>query len=361
MPQGKYSNWPKYALARLQRGGIKMSLRPLVSWEPLRDPKEGYSLLIGCNAPLAEMLGANLRMLSRQKLDHLDRIYVVFDRPPEELPIPVEARMRELFPQLPLEFRFYNAKQVAVSKRLGLPWVYAWMSWCIGLAECRTRYALMHDFDAMLLRDDIIEERYRVIRETQAEFCGIRTYEGGGVYHDDGLVTTFELMFDAKFIRDNYHPVELVNTIRPFKGRYVDFDILLHIQSKAGKKHVLPIDEEHMVHPSQVIDHFTRISHFPNYVPPPSSSVLMVPYFLHLSDRSEPMRDLTQSLAASADGKVQFFPRVVDFSRLSRPQAAWLKKQANRLEQAVFGQMRPEVQAYFDAISAMVERQPISA
>ncbi|HSU65295.1 MAG TPA: hypothetical protein VLJ39_00360, partial [Tepidisphaeraceae bacterium] len=96
--QGKYSNYLQFTAARLHRAACLRTLGRLVEWEPLVDPEPGYSIVHACNTPLAEMLGANLRLLERQRLDHLRQIFVVFDRPSTQIPIPIEAQIRSEFP-----------------------------------------------------------------------------------------------------------------------------------------------------------------------------------------------------------------------------------------------------------------------
>ncbi len=111
------------------------------------NPRRGYSIVIGCNTPLAEMLGANLKMIERQRLENLDRIFhrarsaAIGDALPDRI-----CNCARAF-DLPLRFVYYTDHQSETARKVGQPWVYAWLSWCLGIAAARTRYCFLHDFD----------------------------------------------------------------------------------------------------------------------------------------------------------------------------------------------------------------------
>ena len=178
--QGKYTTIASYAKTKCQRAVLRALLRPLIRWRPMAAAQEGCTILIGCTAPLARMLGATLAMLDRQQMPCVREVIVVVDRPAASIGFDVEHVMCERFPRLPLKFIFYTPLQARVLGLISWGWAYAWLSWAIGLAHTRTRYAFLQDFDAMLLRPDFIEERYRAIRERQVQYLGLRLYSGGG-------------------------------------------------------------------------------------------------------------------------------------------------------------------------------------
>jgi hypothetical protein len=290
-------------------------------------------------------------------MENLDRIIVVFARPKEEIPCPIEQQMRQAHPSLPLEFIYYSPTQARVSKSVAKTWVYSWLSWCLGMAASRTQYCLLHDFDAMLVKPDIIESRYDEIRRRGVEYCGVRNYIGNGINSEDGLVVTFELMFDVAFVRRTFRPVELVNIIDIYKGRSVDFDSLLYIQTKAGKSVILEIAEEDMVHPQQVICQFTDLTQRKGWIPPESNNLLFVPYFLYVAGRPESLASTREELRQLSHDHLAFFGQQMDLSRLSVSHVDWISKQAQRLEAAVAGSVRADVHEYLSALRAYVERR----
>jgi hypothetical protein len=351
---GKYANPLKFHLVRARRAAIRRVISPFRRWRPLDDPESGYTILIGCNAPLAAMLGANLQMLSQQDLTDCDKIIVVFDRPAGQIEYPVERVMRERFPSLPLEFLYYPRRQAKVFGALRWAWIYSWASWMQALAACRTRYALLHDFDAMLLRRDIIQERYREISRRGAQWCGIKYYKGNGVVADDGLVTTFEMMLDVPFVRERFRPIDAFNHVAVYNGRTVDFDTFLYAQTRGGKSFVLPIAEADMVHPSQVICQFSALSRTGRYAPPNGGNLWFVPYFLYLSGEPASMERATADLLTTRDRTIPFFGGRLDASLLTQAQFDRVVKQVGYLERAVAGEVRPDVQAYLDAIGRLL-------
>lgn len=359
--EGKYTSATKYWLTKARRAGLRAMLRPLLSWRPLDEPEDGYSAIIGCASGLAPLLLTNLRMLARQQSPNLRKVLVIWDRRPTPQTEEVSAQARREYGRLPLEFVHYTPAQARVLAAVGWGWCYSWLSWSIGIAAARTRYALLHDFDAMLIRPDILEERYEAIRQRQDQYVGIRNYLGNGVYECDGLVTTFELVFDVSFVRERFQPIDLFNHVTVYKGRMVDFDTFLYAQSQAGRTSVLPIAVADMVHPSQMICQYTDYMNRRGYVPPEHNNLPMIPYFISLSGRDAMMDDLCGQLESGGGSAPTLLGRRLDLSRLTPVHARWITEQAKRLEQAVFGQVRPRVARYCSAIENHVFQRHATA
>ena len=363
----KYTSEFKYRMVQVRRAVLRRMIRGLVKWEPIQQPQEGYTIVIGCNTPLGRMLGANLHFLARQDLEHLDRVLVVLDRPREKMPHDIEPALRQRFPSLPLEFVYFSQKQADVVAKVRWPWVNSWLSWSIGIGMARTRYVMLQDFDAMLIRRDIVEERYRAITSGKHQFIGVRFYGGNGVVPDDGLASTFELMLDAQYLRERFRAIDAFNHVTRYKGRRVDFDTLLYCQTKGSLNSVVTIDEEDMVHPSQVICQFEEFYQGRGERVPASNNLAIVPYFLYVAEEREVLADLTVQMEAAGPGTrtVRFFDRELDLSGLTEAHVAWLAKQAYRLERAMGDDVRPDVKRYFKALDQFVARakgrQPVLA
>ena len=355
VPGEKYQSEIAFRLAQLRRLPIRSAITRLVRWKPLEHPRDGYTIVIGCNTGLARMLGSNLKFLSRQNLRNLAQIFVVLDRPRAGIPDDIEPVMRARFPKLPLEFLYYNRVQRAVCSTIRWPWVQSWLSWSIGIERLNTKYALLHDFDAMLLRPDIIEERFQAIRERKHEYVGVRFYSGNGITSEDGLATTFELIFDAQFVRQQFVPLDLFNHVVRFRGKRVDFDTLLYAQSIAGKASTLEVAETDMVHPSQLICHFEGLLNGRHRVPP-ANNLLMVPYLLFAADEPAIMQQMTRDLEQGGGCTVPFLGTSIDLSGIDPALLRWLAKQAYRLERSDTGQIRDEVTRYFAAADEFIAR-----
>ncbi len=354
--KGKYTNPIRFAAVKAQRAMMRTVFQPLLHWKPLDHPKPGYTVIIGCNGQLAAMIGADLRMLNHQDRSNLKKILIVIDRPAYKISFPVEQTLRDQYPDLPLQFVYYTPTQTRILSAIGWGWAYAWLSWSIGISLTETRYALLQDFDAILIKSDTLEQRYQTIVERGDEYLGERWYSGGGVELEDRLVMTPELMFDAVHVRQHHRPIDLFNHVTVHDGRTVDFDTFLYAQSRGGKKSVLPLPEEDMVHPSQMICQFTHLMAGRGTLSPERNNLLMVPYFMYVGGEPIPMIQ-QQSFLHECDGRsVPFFGKMLEIGRLSEAHRAWMRKQAYRLEMAFHGSSRPEVEAYFDTLDCIVAR-----
>jgi hypothetical protein len=298
------------------------------------------------------MTGAVLRMLQRQHRTNLDRILVVFDRPRERIAFPVESRMCERFPDLPLTFLYYNPQQARTLGAIAWGWAYAWLSWSIGIAHTTTKHAILQDFDALLLRPDMLEERYSTILSRSDEYVGTRWYSGGGVEEEDRLVVTPELVFDAGFVRQQFRPIDLFNHITIHNGRTVDFDTMLYAQSLGGKKSVLPLTEQEWVHPSQMICQY--VEHVNGRSVPPRNNLLMIPYFMKFGGESDLFDRVLGDLRAGRHENLFLFGRPISLKSMPLAHAQWLKKQAFRLEEGFGSHPPPDVQEYFESIEECV-------
>ena len=355
--RGKYTSPARYAAAKVSRAMLRAAIRPLISWKPMTSPRDGYTVVVACNSRLTPMLGVNLRLLAAQTPDRLRELILVFDSVRTPAHEDLERRVAAEHPHLPVRYIYYTPVQQRVTRTINWGWVYSWLSWCTGLSAATTRHVILHDFDALLIRRDILEERYAEILRRGHEYVGVRFYEGNGVVADDGLVTTFELILDAAFVRANFRPIDIFNHIAMHRGRSVDFDTFLYAESRRGTASVSEVHEEDMVHPSQMICQFTDQQRLPALE---TNILLLVPYFIYASGDPGPLREQHRALAGRRGRVVEFFGRSLDLSRLSLVHAQWLTKQAFRVERAVAGEVRDEIRAYFELIEAMVTEAPTS-
>ncbi len=342
----------QYAKKVLARRAMSAVIAPLVRWEPLADPRTGYTVLVGCNHKLSGLLMANLSTLARQRRENLHEVILAIDGSEAEVGFNVTERAARVAPSLPVRVIHYNDKQRAASRKIDWGWVYAWMSWCIGIASTTTRYAMLHDFDALLLDPNVLEDRFREIQARKVQYLGIAYHAGGGTRESDRLCRTFELMFDAQFVRSHNKPIDLFNTMRWMGGRRVEFDTFLNAQHMAGERDIIPLPPEHMVHPSQMICQFVDYCQGRGRVPD-NNNLMMIPYYEYLGGDVSLMADLTQQMQAGARSSVTLWNRTMDVTRFSEPHRAWMRKQAMRMEESLSPAPRREVVAYFDAIDGI--------
>lgn len=350
MPAGGHT-LSHYLRKHALREGLRALIAPTVRWEPLRDPREGYSVLIGCHRELGKLLLATLATLGRQRTEHCKEVILSIDGDLRELGDGFEQRARSAAGGLPLRFLELSPGARRIIRRIDWGPVYAWNNWARGVAACTTRHALLHDLDALLIDPSVLEERYRLIRERNVEYLGIAYHGGGGTKPEDRLCRTFELILDAAFVRAHHRPIDVFNKMWSIDGRRVEFDTFLYCQHRHGTRDVAELHEERMVHPSNMIGQYTDYRNRRDRIPP-HTNLPMIPYYEAAGGDDTLIVDLTRALRASSTGVIDLWNWTLRFDRLPIAHRQWMRKQATRVETLLFGGVRPNVHVYFDAIEA---------
>lgn len=347
MTEEKYTGDLSFARARLSRRLLRGLLAPLVRWRPLEEPADGCTVVIAASRRILPVLRANLSLLRRQDLTGFREVVVVIDAAPGQVDPDLESSLRRAYPEIPLRVIRYDRRLATVARAADWGWIYSWASWSLGIAAATTRWVALHDLDALLIDRGVLRSRYEAARERSATYFGVRHYTGGGITEKDRLVTTFELVLDAEFVRRTFRPIALFNDVRRHEGRRVEFDTFLSAQSLAGTRWMEPIDERAMVHPSQMICQY--VEHVNGRrVPRTTHNLFMIPYYYELGGDPAPMRSVIADLRSS--GRAELFGRPVDATGLTREHVAWYRKQAERVELTLHGGMRTEVSEYFSAV-----------
>ncbi len=357
----KYATALQFHWARAYRALIRLAISGLVRWRDVPRDLDRYTIVLGCHSGLGEMLPGNLACLARQDLSHLAETLLVFDSPGGPRLQKIQREIAGQFPALRCRVLLYSPLQRWVTRGIGWAWVNCWLSWCLGISASRTRWVMLHDFDAMLVDSQFIEKRFRAVRDQPCEFLGIRYYDNPstGLHPADELVGTIELLLDAGFMTRTFRPIDIFNHVTAFAGRRVEFDTFLWAQSRAGRKQVIPVELDDLVHPSQMICHYAYLLQHDRRLPLDGNSLMLIPYFMSVGGHPELMRTLTEQMAAAAaDGRahdtVSLHGRSLDLAPLRMDHLDWLVKQARHLEVAMFRAVRPEVARYLDALQSFV-------
>lgn len=339
----------KLGFTQARRLPIYLLIRDLVKWAPLETPLEGYTVVIACMKALAPVAVANLQLCARQECPGMRELLLVFDCPPGEIPPAVARAVEDASRSIPVRLLGYDRRRHRAARLINWGWVYSWMSWSLAIAEARTRAVVIHDLDAMPIHPSLFEQLHDHWSEEQAEFCGIRRYEGtNGVTGDMGLVTTFELVLDAAYVRSRFRPFDLFNKLALVDGRVVDYDTMLYAQSRSPRRVVRPIDEAHLVHPSQLICHYTDLIAGRTDFRGRGSSLPILPYFFELGGDPSLMQAVGPQIDAEGprSGRIRFLDRDLWIEGIPPDLWAWFEKQIRRVEQALHGRTRPEVERY---------------
>lgn len=329
--QGKYTNALRYAMAWAYRKALRARIRNLVRWDPPGELGPGCTAVIGVCSAMPDVLLSNLTAMRDHAWPDLREVIAVADTPRGGLDPDLERQAAAILRPIPLRLLYHSEHQHAVARRIALPYVYCWLSWCIALGHCKTRVALLHDYDALILGDRL-EARYREFIESGAYVQGISWYGGNGITAEDRLATTFETFLDVSWVR-HYHPIRLFHELRIVGGRSRDYDILLDVQHNdvpPEKRTISPMGPADLMHPSQMVHQYTMFRRQPGDALP-SFSIPMIPFFEALHAGPAPLeRSLRQLRGRQAGSKTFAFLRddlLINFSRLTTEQVDWALKQ----------------------------------
>jgi hypothetical protein len=340
----------RLGLTRLKRLPIQLAIRNLVSWEAHAPDADGYTVTVACMRELAPVAIANLGLIGKADATRMHELVLVFDCPVDQIPAAVQQAVREspLAPRITL--LGYDKMQHRVGRWINWGWVYSWLSWSLAIRHTRTQALIIHDLDALSLDPLHFERLYTNWAESGAQFCGIQQYNWNGIDAAMGLVTTFELVLDASFVRRNFRPSDLFNKVKLVDGRVVDFDTMLDAQSRSPRRAVRPINENQLVHQSQLICQYTNFvagrTDFANR----THGLPVLFYLLHLGGHSTPMASAGSFLADNRVRTIPFAGRPLHVDGIHAISWAWFEKHIRRVEQSLFGATRPEVEEYLRGI-----------
>ena len=355
--RSKYKNWLQFYKAFVVRGALRAYLRTLLRWSPLENAEPGYSVVIACNYNLREILHANLKLIAKQDHASMRALFIVFEVTEDEFPEDFRQRVLREHSSLPIQFVFYNRYQSRGLRAIDWPWTYAWMSWCKAIALCRTRFLILHDYDALPIRRDFFEDRFRRIAEGGKTYLGCSYYCYNGFVPADELATTWELVIDVGFVRERFAPVDAFNQVKRLGDRLLDFDTFLFMQKCAGKTEVIQAEvPQELVHLSQVISQHTQVL---NGRQKSADNVLFVPYMLFVSGSPEPIEQMSETLKMSSWPNLVYFGKPIQTVALDWSHADWIGLHIRATEVALVGAVRPAAERYCTELLKYVERSRI--
>ena len=343
------SDYAKVAWKSIKRTPITRRLPGLVNWAPMESPMEGYTVVIAAMHRLWPVVVANLKLISKMRRSSMHEVIVVVDVDEAGLPELLRHaidRLREA--GLPIRMLHYSDAQLRVARSIQWGWVYSWMSWSIGIGAAETKRVILHDLDALPIDEGLFERLYAAAEKTGSQFQGIRAYRANGVTAEMNLVTTFELVLDAEWVRANAEPHEGFNQATVVDGRYVDFDTWLAVQHRSPVRTLEPVSADALVHPSQLICQFTDHVAGRGGRTSPTNRLPILAYFVHLGDPDFSLGDLAFAIADSRTRSATMWGRETDIGSIPAEGWAWMEKQIRRLEQHLYGATRPEIEDYLE-------------
>lgn len=347
MVVSRFREYAKTAWKQARRAGMQTRLLGLVSWQSLSSPSPGYTVVIAAMHRLWPVLVANLQLIARMDLTGMREVVVVFDCEEQEIPRVVRDQIADLAGRgLKVRLMGYTAKQAAVARSIQWGWVYSWMSWCIGIGSASTRWVLLHDLDALPIDEKLFQHLAQTAQRHDVQFQGARFYAGCGVVADMGLVTTFEMVLDAQWLRGHSVPYDGFNKVRIVDGRSVDFDTFLSVQRRAPRRRVEPIAEHQLVHPSQLVCQYTDHIAGRRDRTSPINRLPILAYFMRLGDPSSDLNTLASGIADPERESVLLWGKPLNIGSIPPETWAWMEKQIRRVEQHLYGATRPGIEDF---------------
>jgi hypothetical protein len=347
--RGKHKSSIKHCIAWLRRSWIRRRIRGLVRWKQLTDPEPGCTAIIGMCSRLPDVMAANLLCLHNSRWPALKKIVIAVDTVRNEGFAKIEVEARAICPTVGVEFIYYTEHQLKLATQLQLPFVYAWLSWCVALATVTTEHALIHDYDALIL-GQTLEQRYKQFVDSRSKIQGVSWYNGNGVLPS----------IETAWLRAT-QPIALFNKMGLKDGRSIDYDTLLYVQDRllVRERTMVPMNLEEMVHPSQMIHQYTMFRRHPGRSMP-CFSMPMIPFFMYLSGKKEAIPFASNALRRQPRSSVDLLGdgTQFNFDRLILGHVDWALKQ---MVQAFIAMKTPAlnvVYQYGEALYAIVGALP---
>jgi len=313
--------------------------------------------VLGCPWALRELLEVNLRFLSRQDQEGLRRVQVVFDRCERPGGEELAIELRAAFPDLPLTFRFLDPLAGSWVERLDRSKFYASLCWVTGLAECETRYAVLHDFDLYPLRPDLFRTLYAGMRSRGWRFSGSELTHYDGLDDEDGLIGTWQLGIDLEWLRQHHSPLDCFHAVREVGGRAVDLDAFSALQAATPARGLVPdLSPGDFVHVRNLVSTYLKLAR---------GSTTAIAWRLHAlwhlrsltRDGADLLEEVRQAMDQARSSWLEVRGQRVDFSGVHPTCANVLERDVVRLERALWGEVRDSARDYVAAFRSFLERQ----
>lgn len=340
---------------KIKRGVLKSILSPLLTWRPLENPLEGYSIILGVPWALRHLLPVNLEFVQKTDIDQLHRIHIVFDRPEQDGGNEFMAIMRESFPKLPMTFRFHPPVAGKIVERINQSKFYASMNWTLGLSQCETRYAVLHDFDLYPLKPNYFTSMIAALGDRQLRFTGLELTHFDGLNDTHGLIGTWALGIDVAWLRQNFRPIDCFHAVEKINGRYFDLDAFTFIESRTPERALVDVvTAKDAAHVRNLCSTYLRFN---------KRESVDVVWRLHLMwyldslcSHTDRLNQIINLMDAAQSPFLQVEEITVDFAPTHVTCANVLRDELLPMERFLFGQPRPLVLDFADSFERFLWR-----
>jgi hypothetical protein len=337
------------------RESIKLFLRLILRWSKLEKSIDGYSIMIGVPWALRHLLAVNLNFVSRTELTNCHSIHVVFDRRKQMEYEEVVNEMQKQFHSLPLTFSHYEVLPGFIVEMLNASKFFNSLNCATILPKIQTQYAILHDFDLYPLVPEYFESVYRTIKHNKWHFCGLERTRFDGLTETDNVFGTWCLGMDVKWLRSNFHPIDIFHRVEKIGGRWVSLDPFSSLELRTPFRG--PVDKlvgKVCCHVKNLCSTYLRFS---------SGRPVEIAWRLHylwyleyLCGQSENLLSATLEMENAKSSTLMVGRYKTDFSNTDPTCANVLRDELYHMESVLHGAIRPEIDRYIDVFTKFLKK-----
>lgn len=346
----------KHALKDRARGGLRVALGAMTPWPALREPVEGYSIILGAPWALRDLLSINLEFIARCETPRLVDVHVVFDRCFREgMPAFERTTMDQWGGRLPLRFHHYPKATGRLVERANISTFYNGLNIVTALSANRARAMILHDFDLYPTETAYFERLAEPVLAGGMRFAGVERTIYDGLTEADNIWGTWGLAMDAVWLRNTRKPAEIFHRRSTLPdGRRILLDPFSWLQLGTEKRTgVEAITLDHFCHVKNLCSTYLRLH---------SSKAIKVAwrlhYLLYLQDAAERgsarIEGLTEQMERASGRRLEIEGLDIDFAGVDPTCANVLDRELREMDRALFGEVRPAVDRFIGATRAFL-------
>ena len=341
------------------RGMARRVVGAMVPWPRLERAEEGYSIILGVPWALRHLLEVNLRFVAQTDTTGLATVFVVFDRTERPGAEGIIEAARAAHPSLPLEFCFYPKSAGRLIERIDVSTFYNSMNNVTALSRCRTRWAVLHDFDLYPLVPNYFRDVVGKMQREGLRFCGLELTNFDGLSDEDLILGTWCLGMDAQWLRNEHRPHEVFHRIGQVGGRTVNLDPYSWLQSREPRRALVgTIDHTAACHVRNLCSTHLRFT-----TGRPAKVVWRLHYLWYLewlaggdTPEATRMERVAAIMDAADEPVIEIDGLRASFAGTDPTCANILESELGRMERFLVGRVRPEVEAFVCGFRAFLER-----
>ncbi len=339
----------------LGRSLARAAIGRLVSWKPMRAPESGFSIVIGVPWDLRHLLPVNLRFVARTDLRNLDQIFIVFDRRPRQGADEILARAKSEFGGLPLEVLWYPPLAGGLVERLNISTFYNSLNTVLALGRCRTKYAVLHDFDLFPLREDHFTSIVEAMATRGWRFSGHEWTFFQGLTAEDRQVGTWTLGIDVEHLRSRFRPIQCFHTFHTLRGERISIDPYAWVQFQTPERGLTGvIDATGFCHVMNLCSTYLRFQ---------KGTWLKVAWRLHylwyledIAGAPSRLDEVIRAMRESTDGVLHVDQHPAEFCKTHASCGEVLRRELGAMERFLFDGTRERVNLYLDEFDRFIHR-----